>query len=410
MEELRAEFPHVDFSDVEGGIPFVPSGEDNAAVRARGAEFLDGHLPHVEPVHIAIVSHKGWLRELRKTLKGRVDDGQLRADFDLNEWEQTLYGNAEVRVAAFRWQDGELSSVVSRSVDNAILASTAMMGDGFEFALGPPSSGFSIFLADRTTKVHFISVSEGLHNVAVRYERETNTSTGAEGFLLREDGHPASDHTLYDPSLSRKGAKQARGLRDILSRRPSGGRPFTAFDLVVISPLTRACETAQIVFSESPGEYGGLSVPPPHILVMEECRERHGRYVCDGRRKVTELSEEFPRFDFSAMPSEEDLLYGDGRETSMDCRGRAMKLMQWLSARPQRCVAVITHSEFLRYLFGQFGDTLHEEDRSCLQRTANNCELRSVVLCSHGNVGRDIVDAPMSTVRVPSSSSLTSLA
>ena len=117
---------------------------------------MDERLASVPGTALAIVSHKGWLRELRKVLKERYESHQLKLDFDLEQWDTTLYGNAEVRVAAFRWQDNVLTSVVSRSVDNALLVSNSMMGDGFEFALGPPQSGFSIFLADRTTKVHFI--------------------------------------------------------------------------------------------------------------------------------------------------------------------------------------------------------------------------------------------------------------
>lgn len=413
VAELRAEFPHVDFSDVERGIPIVPEGEDNEAVRARAAGFLDKRLAAIPGRSIAMVSHKGYLREQRKILKSRVESGELRANYDLNNWDTTLYGNAEVRVAAFRWQDGELVSVVSRSVDNAMLASAAMMGDGFEFALGPPASGFSIFLADRTTKVHFISIAEGRHNIAIREATSSdaamNSAGNAEDFLLRQRGMPASAHPLHDANLTRKGSHQASKLKDILANRPSGGRSFTAFDLVVVSPLTRACETAQIVFGETPGEYGGIVLPPPRILVREECRERYGRYVCDGRRSVSELMEDFPSFDFSEMPSDEDELHTDARESGVQVRERALRLLGWLSASRFRCVAVVTHQEFLRHLFGQFGDTLNEEDRSCLQRTGTNCELRSVVLCSHGAVEREEIDAPASTVRVPSSSSLSSL-
>ena len=36
----------------------------------------------------------------------------------------------------------------------------AMVDDNFQFALGPPESGFSIFLAERTKKIHFIRHAE----------------------------------------------------------------------------------------------------------------------------------------------------------------------------------------------------------------------------------------------------------
>lgn len=39
-------------------------------------------------------------------------------------------------------------------------ALNAMIDDGFEFSLGPPESGFSLFLAERTKKVHFIRHAE----------------------------------------------------------------------------------------------------------------------------------------------------------------------------------------------------------------------------------------------------------
>ena len=437
VAELRTEFPHVDFSNVPPAS-VVPEGETNEDVRARGAHFLDHHLAAMEGTYLAIVSHKGWLREHRKVLKRRVELGHIRADFDINEWDTTLYGNAEVRVAAFRWQDDELVSVFSRSVDNAILASATMMGDGFEFALGPPSSGFSIFLANRTTKVHFISLAEGRHNVAVQEATQANKNVNinnnnnnrgttphflsmngegdetiytSEAVLLREEGKQATEHPLYDARLTRKGVRQAQKLRDMLSQRPSGGRPFTAFDLVIVSPLTRALETAREIFSEAPGTYGGQAIPPPRMEVSEECRERYGRYVCDGRRSLSELHSEFPMFDFTNVPSNEDVWYTDERESVVEVQARAIRLLESLSSRPERCIAVVSHNEFLRHLFGQFGDTLHEDDRSCLQRTAQNCELRSVVLCSHGAVEHEDADQQRpSTFRVPSSNSISSLA
>jgi len=293
-----------------------------------------------------------------------------------------------------------------------------MIGDNFEYSLGPPDSGFSLFLAERTKKVHFIRHAEGEHNAAT-------ASSGSNDVLTRGD-NPARDHPLWDARLTDVGVQQAQKLKQHLASRPSGGRSFTAFDLVVVSPLTRTCETAFHIFGpgRQPGKPGFLStldapdgseeklrgekVPAPRILVREECRERWGQYVCDGRRPVSKIMSEFPSFDWSEVPYDDDHFYTeDARESDEHCCERGIAFLQWLNKRPEKCIAVVTHSSFLRHIFTQFGGNLHKDDQDSLQRLAGNCELRSIVMCSHGNKdGLDVPpltsDAPRSTVRISS--------
>ena len=110
----------------------------------------------------------------------------------------------------------------------------------------------------------------------------------------------------------------------------------------------------------------------------------------------------FPNFDFSEMVHDEDVFYSDERESDEHCCDRAVRFLQWLNSRPEKCIAVVTHSSFLRHLFGQFGETLKADDRDNLQRLAGNCELRSVVLCSHGVKDGQKVDPLMPPVANPS--------
>jgi len=308
------------------------------------------------------------------------------------------------------------------SFANASFSGSGMIDDGWT-SKSVPESGFSLFLADQTRKVHFIRHAEGFHNV------ET-AKTGDNHCLLRGK-KLAREHPLYDSKLTPKGVNQAKELRKILAHRPSGGRSFTAFDLVVVSPLTRTCETAYHVFGNprkpglpaflcdgeapfgSPEYAAGVKVAAPRFLVREECRERFGHYVCDGRRSIHDIRSEFPDFDFSEVATNEDGYYTDERESDEDCCARAVQFLEWLNSRPEKCIAVVTHSSFLRHLFGQFGEQMTQEKKDSLQRMAGNCELRSVVLCSHGNKDGKIVEkmrarpqvAP-STIRVPSSSNL----
>jgi broad specificity phosphatase PhoE len=119
VEVLENEFPHVDFKDLRCQHE-IPLQEDNAAVRRRCQDFLENILPHIEQDSVAIVTHKGWLREMQHTFLLYSEAGQLKVDFDLDQWHQTQYRNAEIRVARFVWEDDTLVSIVSRSVENAL--------------------------------------------------------------------------------------------------------------------------------------------------------------------------------------------------------------------------------------------------------------------------------------------------
>ena len=110
----------------------------------------------------------------------------------------------------------------------------------------------------------------------------------------------------------------------------------------------------------------------------------------------------FPNFDFSEIVHNEDVFYSNERETDEHCCDRAVKFLEWLNKRPEKCIAVVTHSSFLRHLFGQFGENLHKDDMDNMQRLAGNCELRSIVLCSHGNKDGKNIDPLMPPSTAPS--------
>lgn len=82
--------------------------------------------------------------------------------------------------------------------------------------------------------MHFIRHAEGHHNEATRI-------AGSNDCLI-------NNKELWDAKLTPNGIKQCEKLRYELSHRPSQGRSFTHFDLIVVSSLTRTLETAMHIF------------------------------------------------------------------------------------------------------------------------------------------------------------------
>ena len=77
-----------------------------------------------------------------------------------------------------------------------------MEADGFQYSLGPPNSGFSLFQSSRCKKIHFIRHAEGFHNVAT-------ATTGNTDCLRVETGGDATEHEFYDARLTQKVRREA---------------------------------------------------------------------------------------------------------------------------------------------------------------------------------------------------------
>jgi len=84
-------------------------------------------------------------------------------------------------------------------------------------------------------------------------------------------------------------------------------------------------------------------------------REEYGVNPCDKRKPATQLKEAFPWVDFSLMDSyssdEDSLWHPSERESYASAAARGKQFLEWLKGRPERVVAVVSHSGFMRILF-----------------------------------------------------------
>jgi len=205
--------------------------------------------------------------------------------------------------------------------------------------------------------IYFVRHAEGIHN---RDSREI------------PNFHDTLSKTMayWDAPLTSVGEAQGEALAEKVATLK------VPPELVVVSPLRRAIHTAQLGFRPE----GNESSAPP-FLCTELARERISFHTCDGRRRLTEITEDYPFVDFSEVDSEEDLMWEQKEDVpddgaSVACATRAVKLLEWLQARPEQTIAVVSHWVFYTHLFRLF------EDKD-LQTKFGNAEMRPVVLCSN---------------------------
>ena len=185
--------------------------------------------------------------------------------------------------------------------------------------------------------------------VCIRHGESTfNAHHRATG---RDPGH-------LDARLTPRGQAQARAARDALRAIP--------FELVVVSPLTRAIETSALLFGDHPAT--------PKFLVEvlhRECQESS----CDVGRAASEIAAEFPHLDVGHLP---EIWWHaeagcDAGGYPVEPRGlfdrRVAAFRDWLAARPERTIAVVGHGTFFFHLTGLWLDNCEHTELDLAART-----------------------------------------
>ena len=141
-------------------------------------------------------------------------------------------------------------------------------------------------------------------------------------------------------------------------------------ELIVVSPLRRAVDTALLgfahIFSDPsardaiPLGRGDLHSSIP-ILGNELARENYGRSertpahtpepsgnICDKRRPLSDIKADYPYIDWALVnDGPVDLVYQRGGETFESFVERGYNFMLWLAAREESTIVVACHSGFL---------------------------------------------------------------
>ncbi|POM69221.1 Phosphoglycerate mutase family [Phytophthora palmivora] len=179
--------------------------------------------------------------------------------------------------------------------------------------------------------VFFVRHAQGSHNVAEQMY----------GVGRWEDEFARTDEFL-DPDLTPFGVQDTKmkGPPSIKAELKQG---MPLIERVVVSPLSRAIQTAQTFFAKD-------QVPNQPLLCMENCREVLDCYTFDKRRTLSELKQRFPDVDFSRIDDEHDVLWSPTHpETEKEIHERAKNfLLELFDAIPERYVVVVSHVCFIQ--------------------------------------------------------------
>ncbi|MEP6883139.1 MAG: histidine phosphatase family protein [Gammaproteobacteria bacterium] len=139
------------------------------------------------------------------------------------------------------------------------------------------------------------------------------------------------DPGIHDPELTPLGVEQAAAA----ARRLAGA----ALSQVIISPFTRALQTAQPV----------LAVHPVPVKIMPEVREQ-AAFACDIGSPPAVLASRFPHHDFAHLIPH---WWNDGPETAEETRERANAFRDFMAARADHATTLLVgHWAFIQALTG----------------------------------------------------------
>lgn len=141
---------------------------------------------------------------------------------------------------------------------------------------------------------------------------------------------------VIDSPLTSVGVQQATDLSQRWKKKKD-------IELVLVSPLKRCLETANIIFKDT-------QIP---ILCQEFLREYPiGEDTCNMRSPTNYLKNDYPNIDFSDIQLQIDSLWTEERETIDQLNHRIETMIQYIQKRKETKIAIISHSSYL----GQYKD------------------------------------------------------
>eukprot|EP00986_Skeletonema_menzelii_P015018 scaffold10835_cov153-Skeletonema_menzelii.AAC.7 len=249
-----------------------------------------------------------------------------------------------------------------------------------------------------TKLVHFQRHGQGTHN---QLYKEWTDRTGIPIDLSETipELNPLLLPDIIDAPLTDKGRNQC------IEQRIDKSKYLGGVELIVVSPLVRALETACITFHDhlpSTDNINGGEEGVVRWIAHEGIREELGLLLCNQRRPLKETRLEFPHVDFSLLTqneseSEEDVYWkqhcertsmnnaDDGttpqRESMEDISHRAYDfLVEYLYHRPEREIAVVGHSAWLLAMTNAVLEFEGSGDAEDFGTMFGQAELRSATL------------------------------
>ena len=177
---------------------------------------------------------------------------------------------------------------------------------------------------NKTQTIYCIRHGKSKHNV--EYEKE-----GEEAYMKQSN---------YDTELIPEGIQQAKDLQKWVSNTP--------IDYVIVSPLTRAIQTAQHMFT-NPLSSSTHLIHQLH-LYDEVTEYPNGVHTPNKRKPVTQLKSLYPTLDYAHMHSNEPTWDDTKEETESELAQRIQSFMMYISKLPYKNIVIISHSSYLHAL------------------------------------------------------------
>jgi len=213
-----------------------------------------------------------------------------------------------------------------------------------------------------TTKiVHFQRHGQGYHNLLGDVLREAGVRPDI--FSSDVSVNPWVRPEIVDSPLTELGKNQCRNQRNkAVTLKP---------EVVIVSPLLRAIETANLSFADY--------AETVKWMAHEGCREETGYLVCNKRRTLSEIRADFPDLELAHEFTEEDSLFDPTKFETEQAKGDRIYdfLTNFLMQRQESNLAVVCHSAWLAHMCNEVMDC---GDDARLTKWFDVSEIRSMKL------------------------------